>query len=318
MSKNHLHRFASKLKKELLQKQAWCYPECMGGWRKYGKAPVLGGEDSDDYFDPFVRYEMGKYLMYVSNRTRNTVESYISQNGVDWQREDTVLYGANDGAWDEIVNRACYLKMNAVWYLWYTGQSGGKSAIGLALSHDGKHYERYGGNPIIMAETTFEGNSVMNPSVIWDEDNKIFRMWYSAGDDYEPDCICYAESKDGIKWLKRFGTLRKADSKKKYEKFKIGACDVIKFHKNYYMFYIAYQNLHIARICMAKSPDGIDWTECESNPILSPSKNMWDCHSVYKPTVYADEKNKKILLWYNGRRDLKEGIGLAYRNGDIL
>ena len=37
---------------------------------------------------------------------------------------------------------------------------------------------------------------------MWDEERKIFRMWYSAGGFWEPDQIGYAESEDGIHWKK--------------------------------------------------------------------------------------------------------------------
>ena len=51
----------------------------------------------------------------------------------------------------------------------------------------------------------FEGKSVMNPHVIYDNEAKIFKMWYAEGETYEPDVICYAKSKDGINWIKYKG-----------------------------------------------------------------------------------------------------------------
>ena len=36
----------------------------------------------------------------------------------------------------------------------------------------------------------------MNPFVMY-EDGK-FKMWYAAGETYEPNVICYAESDDGV------------------------------------------------------------------------------------------------------------------------
>ena len=42
----------------------------------------------------------------------------------------------------------------------------------------------------------------MCPHVLWDEQQKLFRMWYSGGEQYEPDAIGYATSPDGLKWTK--------------------------------------------------------------------------------------------------------------------
>ena len=38
----------------------------------------------------------------------------------------------------------------------------------------------------------------MCPHVIWDEEMKLFRMWYSGGEQYEPNAIGYATSPDGL------------------------------------------------------------------------------------------------------------------------
>lgn len=41
----------------------------------------------------------------------------------------------------------------------------------------------------------------------------------------------------------------------------------------YYMFYIGYQNVDTARVCMAESNDGIhNWVRSTDNPVISPEK----------------------------------------------
>ena len=42
----------------------------------------------------------------------------------------------------------------------------------------------------------------MCPHVLWDEEKKLYRLWYSGGEQYEPDAIGYATSPDGLKWTK--------------------------------------------------------------------------------------------------------------------
>ena len=51
-------------------------------------------------------------------------------------------------------------------------------------------------------------------------------MWYSAGDNFEPDVICYAESSDGISWLKYEKPVLAAYAPHLWEKKKVGGCCV--------------------------------------------------------------------------------------------
>ena len=53
---------------------------------------------------------------------------------------------------------------------------------------------------MLVPETDFEKESVMNPFVM--VDGGRFRMWYAAGETYEPNVIGYAESDDGVRWTK--------------------------------------------------------------------------------------------------------------------
>jgi len=72
-------------------------------------------------------------------------------------------------------------------------------------------------------------------------------------------------------------------------------CDILKENDRYYMFYIGYQNVDTARVCMAESNDGIhNWVRSMDNPVISPEKKSWDADAVYKPTVVLNkQKNKR-------------------------
>ena len=86
----------------------------------------------------------------------------------------------------------------------------------------------------------------------------------------------------------------------------------MKENDRYYMFYIGYQNVDTARVCMAESNDGIhNWVRSMDNPVISPEKNSWDADAVYKPTVALNKQKNKLLMWYNGRKQNCERIGLA-------
>jgi hypothetical protein len=56
-------------------------------------------------------------------------------------------------------------------------------------------------NPVLAPEHPWEGRALESPIVFWDEDLKLFRMYYWA---LHSDAIytCYATSEDGIRWEK--------------------------------------------------------------------------------------------------------------------
>ena len=69
----------------------------------------------------------------------------------------------------------------------------------------------------------------MCPHVIWDDEAKLFRMWYSGGEQYEPNAIGYATSPDGLTW-KKYEPTRSSppEPKNSWEKHKVTACQVEK------------------------------------------------------------------------------------------
>lgn len=260
--------------------------------------------ENRDYslFDPYVFYLGKDVFIACSERKNNSIVAFNLDNPT---KKKTILL-PRQNSWEEKVNRACLLKVNGSYYLWYTGQSEKKSCIGLAISRDGHIFKRISDLPIITPTLPSEKQSVMNPSVLFDDG--IFKMWYSGGGFYEPDCIFYAESNDGINWRKRPEPVLKKGNKK-YDKFKVGGCDV---HKNanghYIMFYIGYQNIDVARICKASSIDGLKWQRDKNNPFVCPTKGLWDSDSCYKPAYYLDKNTSTEYIFYNGRKGNLEQI----------
>ena len=120
--------------------------------------------------------------------------------------------------WETLINRASLAIVDNVWHLWYTGQSPEISKIGHAISTDGIHYHR-SSYPCLEATLPQEGVSVMNPCVLWNEDKKIFQMWYAAGENYEPDVLFYAESKNGEQWIKHKQPILFKDKTHEWEKY---------------------------------------------------------------------------------------------------
>lgn len=296
------------------QLHAYDYPAENNGWVKYSKHPVYGNLETGPMFDPYVWTSDSCLMMCVSERKTGSLIALSSKEGIKWMKVSTML-SPRKNTWEDIVNRGCVVKVNNLYYLYYTGQKrgnmGGQSAIGIAVSIDGLKYNRIFVSPILRPETEIEKQSVMNPCVLYNKVEKKFKMWYAAGETYEPDVICYAESKDGIHWKKRITPVLSKNTIHEWEQEKVGGCQVLKTRNGYEMYYIGYQNVDVARVCYATSKDGIRWNRNFSNLLLSPSRGNWDAEATYKPTVY--KQKDKIMLWYNGRKGGEEYIGLAIK-----
>lgn len=305
----------SKIKRKIEyannKRAAYDYEPQRGGWIKC-KSPVFGDDSTASVFDPYVIQLEHGYRLFISERKNNGIICSDSTDGMKWNQWKVSLEHGEICSWEERVNRASICMKDDKWLMWYTGQSKDNSAIGFAVSNDGIHFERVCRKPVLVPEQSYEKSSVMNPCVLWDDEEKIFKMWYAAGDQFEPDVLCFASSVDGINWNKYGSNPIFKRSENKYDQCKVGGCDMLKVNGKYYMFYIGYQNIDTARICVAESENGLNsWIRYKENPIISPEKGSWDSDAVYKPTVVLNRKDNKLMLWFNGRKKRCERIGYA-------
>jgi len=293
--------------------------ETSAGWRKYEQNPVLGGK-LGTCFDVSVLKEGDKYRMWFSWRPKKSIALVESRDGIHWSDPLIVLGPNNETGWDDDINRPVVVKRSGGYHMWYTGQAGGHSGIGYATSGGGKTWKRLSKKPVLSADEPWEKVAVMCPHVIWDEEKKLYRMWYSGGEQYEPDAIGYATSPDGFKWTKlATNPVFRADPSNSWEQHNVSACQVIRRGEWYYMFYIGFRDIDHAQIGLARSRDGItNWQRLPANPIIRAGERQteWDYDACYKPFAVLD--GNRWLLWYNGRRASFEQIGLAIHEGDDL
>ncbi len=268
-------------------------------------------------FDVFLLEDNDEYQMFYSWRPKKSLAVSSSADGIHWSEPNILLAPNPASGWEDGLNRNSVLRRGNQWHMWYTGQARGHSWIGYATSEDGRHWVRASEQPVLFSERPHEGASVMNPFVLWDSDAQLYRMWYSAGETYEPNVLCYATSADGLHWNKLpANPIFCADPSHPFEQNRIGACQVLLCDGWHYLFYIGYEDIHTARICVARSRNGItQWQRLSANPIVSPSKDAWDSDACYKPFAIRDEKKQRWLLWYNGRRQSNEYIGLVVHEG---
>ena len=87
----------------------------------------------------------------------------------------------------------------------------------------------------------------------------------------------------------------------------------------YHMWYGGYNSEWVMEIGYATSPDGINWTKHENNPVLSLGEDgNWDDASVYGGTVLFD--GIRFHMWYSGTKKGQNGlseIGYAYSDNGV-
>ena len=290
-------------------------PLTEGGWTKFASNPVIGGK-LGTCFDISVLKERSAYRMWLSWRPKQSIALLQSTDGFSWPGEPVIVLGPeNSTGWENDVNRPVVLKHGGLYHMWYTGQNSTNSCIGYATSTNGLVWRRMSQKPVLAAESAWEKAALMCPHVIWDQDTGSYKMWYSGGEQYEPDAIGYATSKDGIHWTRYSqNPVFKAEPAHSWEQAKVTAAQVERYGDWYLMFYIGFRDVDHAQIGVARSKDGIsNWERLPANPIIRPGKGEWDADACYKPFAIFD--GNKWLLWYNGRHGSLEQIGLAVHPG---
>jgi len=299
-------------------------PETSAGWLKYEANPVMGGKYGT-CFDISVLKEGPTYRMWLSWRPKQSVALVESTDGIHWSEPPRIVLGPKrETGWEDDINRPYVLKREDGYHMWYTGQikpgaREGHSWIGYATSPDGVTWKRMSDKPVLSFDQPWEKNiAVMCPSVLWDEPSKRFRMWYSGGEQNEPNAIGYATSPDGLIWTKESSNpVFRSDPNIPWERFKVAGVQVEKRGDWHYLFYIGYRDEEHAQIGLARSRDGLtQWQRLPENPIIRPGKDQWDHDACYKP--YAIFDGQKWLLWYNGRHGGLEQIGVVMHEGEDL
>jgi predicted GH43/DUF377 family glycosyl hydrolase len=293
--------------------------ETTAGWIKSQANPVMGGKYGT-CFDVSVLREGQTYRMWVSWRPRQSVALVESRDGIQWSEPPRIVLGPRrETGWEEDINRPVVVKRGDLYHMWYTGQAGGKNSwIGYATSADGVTWKRMSDRPVLSFEEPWEKVAVMCPHVVWNGDAKRFQMWYSGGEQGEPNAIGYATSPDGLVWTKHRGNpVFSPDQSIPWERDRVTACQVEKRGDYYVMFYIGFRDIEHAQIGLARSKDGLTgWERHPANPIIRPGEGKWDHDACYKPFALFD--GQKWLLWYNGRRGSLEQIGVALHEGEDL
>jgi len=216
---------------------------------------------------------------------------------------------------DSAVGPAWIVKHGGLLYMYYWGWMRGLtvpyySAIGLSISEDeGRTFRRYSEAPII-DRSDIDPYSTASSCVL--TENGFWKMWYTSMVDFRIERgkpmywyhIKYAESKDGIGWVRK-GVIC-IDFKQKNETRITRPC-VIKEHGIYRMWYC--NAIDTYRIGYAESRDGIRWERKDEDVGIDISESGWDSEMICYPFVF-EHKDQKYML-YNGNEYGKTGVGYA-------
>lgn len=125
-----------------------------------------------------------------------------------------------------------------------------------------------------------------------------YRMWYGGQGKDGHDRIHYAESDDGIAWVRKGVVLedRKANH--------VNDPCVVRVGGIYYMYYTRTAKDVVDRIDVAISADGVVW-EPKGAALAPGQAGAWDSLSVGRPSVIVEGGTFK--LWYDGRKDFPPG-----------
>ena len=223
----------------------------------------------------------------------------------NWTRDlsqfETILDGSGSrtvvGDWDGgELSSPVVLDVDGRLEMWYQGRDlTGASQIGVAISTGGHTWAKQPGNPRFGGgpPDAWDEGDVGEPFVMYDDG--VYRMWYTAHD----SVIGYATSNDGITWSRHPEPVLEPDHRF-WDGAGVSEPYVISVNGTLTMWYEG--GSHEGAIGCATSPDGVEWTKCEGNPVLGPGEpGSWDSGAVGNPVVILDGGGYR--LWYSGRGD---------------
>ena len=292
--------------------------------------------------DPTVIHDGPTYKMWFTNGdsvSRTGVAYAESPDGSAWtvwqkpQGHDPIMdlvVTSTPAAWDTLGVETPYVlrKPTGGYRLYYTGDRGPEGSmtysIGAADSADGIAWTRVE-KPVLEPSfdwempvcaspgdaQTCQRGGVLEPSVLYDQRAKLYRMWYvglgEKKDSFRTYRIGYATSADGLAWTRNAEPVFDLGKGTSWDSMWTSHVEVVADPKaGFHMFYFGSalkdyrEGVAIQRgsIGHAFSLDGITWERDPANPILAPRPGQADAWSVGGPSAIIE--NGKLRLWYYG------------------
>lgn len=296
-------------------------------WRKIGR--VLNPEILSEYgisacTVPIVQIENeseGLIKVYFSPRDNNNRSElrYFIFNIKTFEItriSETLFSYGSIGSFDEMGVTVCSIiecgggERRVYYQGWTLGVSVPSiTAIGVAIINEEDRVCRIGDGPIL-SRSLNEPYSCGSPFVLIDEGK--YKMWYSSMDKWIDEGgdlkhyydIKYAESIDGVNWIRSANSMISYENSEEYA---FGRPFVIKEDSIYKMWY-SYRGKQY-KIGYAESTDGINWKRKDELVGIDISDTGWDADMIEYATIFDFDKHRYML--YNGNDFGKSGIGLA-------
>ena len=294
-------------------------------WTKYTENPVLNEGPAGSWDDygvswPFVIYDGAQFVMWYAGKPdigygNSQIGRATSPDGINWTKyeENPVLTLGPEGEWDDIrIDPGPVIFDESGYRMWYTGYDGSIWRIGLATSQDGIDWTMFEGNPVSNEGPagSWDDEGVAVSTVLFEE--SIYKMWY-VGYDGAHFRVGYTTSPDGMDWTKyEENHVLDVGSSGSWDAKSIEHAYVILNGDIYRMWYQGRDEVDYIRTGYATSPDGIDWTKYEENPVLDVgSSGSWDTRTAKVGSVILQDNVYR--MWYMARTvdELIERIGYA-------
>jgi predicted GH43/DUF377 family glycosyl hydrolase len=204
-----------------------------------------------------------------------------------------------------------------VYRAWFASLAWGpaKFVVSSAISFEGRDWYASMKNPVFSGSDAGFDAMVRCPRVL--RDGTGYRMYYT-GITPTSYTLGLALSSDGKTWTRYANSpILMPDSVSKWDLPFQAFCDVYKSDSEYYMWFTGGDGVHNT-IGLAKSPDGIHWTEVPGNPIFIRASSGWDSVTVGSPAVVR--VGNTFYMFYNGSAipgAVNFSIGLATSSDGI-
>jgi predicted GH43/DUF377 family glycosyl hydrolase len=209
-----------------------------------------------------------------------------------------------------------------MYYAGHVAPSAAYYHIGLAISDDGIHWGKHP-EPVLTplydweklytipeghpeAGTLFGG--ILEPTVIYDQDEAMFKMWYATlgledGKTFSTwsGRIGYATAKDGIHWERNKEPVFVVGPADAWDSDWVSHTHVIEdpTGNGYHLFYAGESGeQEIYGIGHAYSQDGLTWERNPHNPILKAEKGAWNSKLTGGPSALI--KDDQFWVWFFG------------------
>ncbi|HHT35647.1 MAG: hypothetical protein ACE3NC_01425 [Candidatus Wallacebacter cryptica] len=186
------------------------------GWDRIGAAGTWILKESNSLWDlPTLKKVDGKYWMVYHSYPEEGYEAGPAQIGLawtedeelmDWHRLPEPVFSWQDGAdWENGgLYKACLLEEDGRYYLFYNAKDqkprGWQEQIGVAISTDLKHWERYENNPIVkVASGRWDSQFCADPYVVKDGERWVM-YYYGFNRRHAQDGIAFSD--DLFNWEK--------------------------------------------------------------------------------------------------------------------